>query len=155
MKRYANSYGEVIFPKYDVEKDVVSECAMLGLGGVCDSNLYINAHNKFYDENENREIRVVTDSMVSYFHKAEISSDSSCDKRNSNETVYPSELFEKELHTDQYILGRHSHDTSYDLRSNHLFECEENAMYVQSDIWCIDVANQEKSDFPYSSYLEA
>ena len=43
-----------------------------------------------------------------------------CDKRNSNETVYPSELFEKKLDTDQYILGMQFHDNSCDLGSNHL-----------------------------------
>lgn len=155
LKRYANSYGEVIFPKYDVEKDIVSECAMSGLGVVCDSNLYINAHNEFYDENERREIRVVADSMFSYFHKAEISSDSPCDKRNTNEIVYPSELFEKELDTDQYILDMQFHDNSYDLKFNQLLKCEEIAVCVQSDVGCIDNTDKKKSDSAYFSYLEA
>ena len=69
--------------------------------------------------------------------------------------VYPSELFEKDFDIDQYILRMQFHDNSYDLGSNNLLKYEENATYIHSNVWCIDVANEEKLDFPYSSYMEA
>ena len=152
LTRYAFPCNEVVSPKYDVEEGTVSEYDMPGLGGVCDHNLYINAHNDFYVENENRGVRSVVDSLFSCCHETEINSDSSYDDiRNTSEVVYPSELFEKDFDTDQYILGTQIHDNFYDLGSNHLLECEEDAAYVQSDLWGTDVANKEKSDSTYSS----
>ena len=49
-------------------------------------------------------------------------------------------------------MRRKFHDDSCDLVSNHLFECEENVAYVQSNLWSIDIVNEEKSDFTCSSY---
>ena len=90
--------------------------------------------------------------MFSYFHEDEVNFDSSYDKeRDSNQVLHPSELFEKEFDTDQYILGNRFHDTSCDLGSNNFLECEEDTTYVQSDLRCNDLANKEKSDSTYSS----
>ena len=129
LTRYANSCGKVNSPKFDVEEDVVSECAMSSVGGVCDSNLYISTRDDYHVKNAG--IRVVADSRFSCFHEDEIHSDSSYDKKsNTNEIVYPSELFEKEFDTDHHIVNTQFHDNSYDLGSNNLFKYEENATYV-------------------------
>ena len=101
----------------------------LSLGSVCDSNSYINACDDFYVKII--EIRSAAGSMFSCFHEDEIHSDSSYDKKsNTNEIVYPSELFEKEFDTDHHIVNTQFHDNSYDLGSNNLFKYEENATYV-------------------------
>lgn len=157
LPRFAILYGEVISPKFDVEEDVVLEYALSSLGGVCDGNLYINTLDNFYVENENVGIRFVSDSWFSCFHEDEIHLDSSYEKNiNSNELVYPSELFEENFDMDhQHIVRRNFHDDSYELRSNHLLEYEENGVSVQFDLWCTNVPSEEKSDFSYSSYPKA
>ena len=153
---YANSCDEVSSPKFDVEEDVVSEYAMSGLGGVCDSNLYVNTHSDFYVENEDTEIGSVAGSMFSCFHEDEINFDSSYNENsNSNRMVYPSELFERDFDTDQCILGMQYHDHSCDLGSNHLLEYEENTTCIQFDVCCTEVASEGKSECPHFSYLEA
>ena len=94
--------------------------------------------------------------MFSHFHEAEINSYCSYDKKsNTNEVVYPSELFEEKIDTNQHIVRRQFHDDTCDLISNHLMECEENVVYVQSNLWSIDIASEEKLDFTFSSYPEA
>jgi hypothetical protein len=153
---YANSCDEVSSPKYDDEEDVILEYAMSGLGGVCDSNLYVNAHNNFYVENEDIEMSSVASSMFSGFHEDEIILDSLCDKEgNINGMVYPSELFEKDFDTDQCTLRMHFHDHSCDLGSNHLLEYEDNTTCIRSDVCCTKVASEKKSECPLFSSLEA
>lgn len=156
LKCYANSCGEVSSPKFDVEEDVVLEYAMSTLGGVCDGSLYVNAPNDFHVEKKSIEIRSDVGSLSFCFHKTERNSDSSCDKEsNSNGLVYSSELFEGIFDMDQHVVRRQFHYNSCDLVSNQLFECEENITYIQSDVWCVDIVNEEKSDFTFSSYSEA
>ena len=36
-----------------------------------------------------------------------------------------------------------------------MLEYEENVAYIQSNVWCTDVASEEKLDFPYSLYMDA
>lgn len=125
------------------------------MGGVCDGNSCINTHDDFYVENEDVGIRSVAGSLSFCFHEAEINLDSSCvEKSNTNEMVYPSELFEEKIETDQHIENRQFHDDSWDLVSNHLLEYEDNTMYVQFDLWSIVVTNKEESDFTFSSHPE-
>lgn len=103
LTRYANSYGEVMSPIFDVEDDVdvVSYFSMSTLGGVCDDNSCITTYDDMYVENKDVKIGSIADSFSSCFHKAEIHSDYSYDEEcNSNDLVYSNELFEGRSDTD-------------------------------------------------------
>ena len=69
--------------------------------------------------------------------------------------VYSNELFEENINMDQHIMNMQFHDDFCDLVSNNLLECEENVAYVQSKLWSTDIANEEKSNFTFLSYLDA
>ena len=128
---FSFSYDEVISPKFYAKEDIILEYSMSSLGGVCDGSSYINTHDDFNVEKKYVEIGYVSSSFYSCFHEAEIHFDFSYDEEsNSNEMVHSNELFEENIDMDQHIVKMQFHDDSCDLVSNHLLECEENAMYV-------------------------
>ena len=118
--------------------------------GVFDESSYVCTYDDFYVK-EDVDIRSIASSISSCFHEAEIIFDCSYDEESSsNEVFHSNESFVENIDMDQHFVNEHFHDDSCDLVSNHLLECEEVIVYVQSNLWITNIENEEKLDFTYS-----